>query len=177
MMASWVLAETPRPGVSREPAALQSQFKITIIGGPMEKELIYERFLEHEKNLHLARFKGDALTTKREARMRVILLRRLAVEALKDADVEPGELAQIGKKIIYTLDKWKKYGATLDELCNLCNQQEVKIPPCEQCYPFSVLVGKYALDDKGGADANAPLTKAIQAANIHRFMTALRTAI
>ena len=142
----------------------------------MKKEMIYKHLVEHEKNVHIARFKGDESATKRAAQMRVILLRRLAIETLKDADAEPMELAKIGAALCHALDVWKTYGATLDELCNLCNQQELKIPSHEQCYPFSTLISLYGLDDKGGPDVNAPLARAVQAAKIHRFMTAIFTA-
>ena len=142
----------------------------------MKKEMIYERLAEYEKNVHIARFKGDKRATKRAARMRVILLRRLAIEILKDANAAPMELAKIGAALCHALDAWKTYGATLDELCNLCNQRELKIPSHEQCYPFSTLISLYGLDDKGGPDVNAPLARAVQAANIHRFITAICTA-
>lgn len=92
-------------------------------------------------------------------------------ENLKTADAE---LANAGEAISCMLDFWQSVGATLEDLCNLCNrnyEQVVKeIKPERVDREFSSLIFVYNLDYKGPRDigwledeVDAPLTHAVKA--------------
>lgn len=81
-------------------------------------------------------------------------------------------LAEIGESISLMLDTWQSMGATLEDLCNLCNrnpaQVQAEIKPSEKL--FSEMVFVHNLDyknprDKGWieAEVDAPLTHTVKA--------------
>lgn len=90
----------------------------------------------------------------------------------EDYRVAEGELAEVGKAICLALDLWQSTGATLDDLCNLCNRDPVQVK--ENLHPteklFSEMVFVHNLDyknphDKGWLEdeIDAPLTHAVKA--------------
>ena len=81
-------------------------------------------------------------------------------------------LSEVGKSICLALDLWQSAGATLEDLCNLCNrdpaQVRKKLDPSEKL--FSEIVFVHNLDykdprNKGWLedDVDAPLTHAVKA--------------
>lgn len=82
------------------------------------------------------------------------------------------ELAEVGKSICLALNLWQSVGATLEDLCNICNcdpaQVRPKLDPTEKL--FSEMVFIHNLDyknphDKGWLEdeVDAPLTHAVKA--------------
>lgn len=83
-----------------------------------------------------------------------------------------GELAEVGKSICLALDLWQSAGATLEDLCSLCNrdpeQVREELDPTEKL--FSEMVFVHNLDYKDPRNTgwveyeiDAPLTHAVKA--------------
>ncbi len=90
---------------------------------------------------------------------------------LKAADTK---LADVGEAVCYALDLWQSVGATLEDLCNLCNRDPAQvrdqIGPENVGDPLSKLATVYNLDYKDPRDTgwledevDAPLTHALKA--------------
>ena len=91
---------------------------------------------------------------------------------LEEYRAAEGKLAEVGKDICLALDFWQSTGATLDDLCNLCNCDPVQVKenldPTEKL--FSEMVFAHNLDYKDPRNAgwveyeiDAPLTHAVKA--------------
>lgn len=91
---------------------------------------------------------------------------------LEEYRAAEGKLAEVGKDICLALDFWQSTGATLDDLCNLCNrdpeQVREELDPTEKL--FSEMVFAHNLDYKDPRNAgwveyeiDAPLTHAVKA--------------
>ena len=91
---------------------------------------------------------------------------------LEDYRVTESRFAEIGQCIAIALDLWQSAGATLDDLCNLCNCDPVQVK--ENLHPteklFSEMVFVHNLDYKDPRNAgwiedevDAPLTHAVKA--------------
>lgn len=91
---------------------------------------------------------------------------------LEEYRAAEGKLAEVGKDICLALDFWQSTGATLDDLCNLCNrdpeQVREELDPTEKL--FSEMVFGHNLDYKDPRNAgwveyeiDAPLTHAVKA--------------
>ncbi|MFR1802413.1 MAG: hypothetical protein ACLSWS_10255 [Faecalispora jeddahensis] len=89
----------------------------------------------------------------------------------KDLQAAESELALIGEQIFETLDLWESLGATMEDLCNLCNcdltQVLAKLDTPKM--PFSQITCVYNLDyknphDKGWLEdeVDAPFTHALK---------------
>lgn len=74
---------------------------------------------------------------------------------LEEYRAAEGELAEVGKAICLALDFWQSTGATLDDLCNLCNrdpeQVREELDPTEKL--FSEMVFAHNLDYKDPRNA------------------------
>ncbi len=90
---------------------------------------------------------------------------------LKAADTK---LAEVGEAVFYALDLWQSAGATLEDLCNLCNRDpdrvRDRIGPENVGDPLSELATVYNLDYKDPRntgwledEVDAPLTHALKA--------------
>lgn len=86
-------------------------------------------------------------------------------------DEAPKQLILAGETVSNSLDLWQLHGATLQELCNLCNRDYEQV--CTELlrdpgqYRFSELIFIYNLDYKGTGDflnfeVDAPLTHSIK---------------
>jgi len=104
-------------------------------------------------------------------------LKKLRAE-LKAADAE---LADVGEAMSYMLDFWQNVGATLEDLCNLCNrdpaQVRERIGPENAGDSFSKLATVYNLDYKDPRDTgwledevDAPLTHALKAFMLDKML-------
>lgn len=91
---------------------------------------------------------------------------------LEEYRAAEGELAEVGKAICLALDFWQSTGATLDDLCSLCNrdpeQVRGELDPTEKL--FSEMVFVHNLDYKDPRNTgwveyeiDAPLTHAVKA--------------
>lgn len=91
---------------------------------------------------------------------------------LEEYRAAEGELAEVGKDICLALDFWQSTGATLDDLCNLCNRDPAQVK--ENLHPeverFSEMVFVHNLDYKDPRNTgwiedeiDAPLTHAVKA--------------
>ena len=91
---------------------------------------------------------------------------------LEEYRAAEGELAEVGKAICLALDFWQSAGATLDDLCNLCNRDPAQVK--ENLHPeverFSEMVFVHNLDYKDPRntgwiedEVDAPLTHAVKA--------------
>lgn len=81
-------------------------------------------------------------------------------------------LAEIGKSICLMLDTWQSTGATLEDLCNLCNcdpaQVKAKLDPTEKLFSEIVFVRNLDYKDPRNRgwiedEIDAPLTHAVKA--------------
>lgn len=91
---------------------------------------------------------------------------------LEEYRAAEGKLAEVGKAICLALDFWQSTGATLDDLCSLCNrdpeQVREELDPTEKL--FSEMVFVHNLDYKDPRNTgwveyeiDAPLTHAVKA--------------
>lgn len=92
------------------------------------------------------------------------------------------ELANVGHELSLELRSWETSGATLRDLCNLCNRDYAqitkKITPNYADLPFDLLVAKLLLDYKApynhdsaiSMDIDAPLTHAILEFEVHAML-------
>lgn len=97
----------------------------------------------------------------------------------KDLQAAESELALIGEQIFETLDLWESLGATMEDLCKLCNcdltQVLAKLDTPKM--PFSQITCVYNLDyknphDKGWLEdeVDAPFTHALKAYLLDRML-------
>lgn len=90
----------------------------------------------------------------------------------EDYRVAEGKLAEVGKDICLALDFWQSTGATLEDLCSLCNrdpeQVREELDPTEKLFSEMVFVHNLDYKDPRSTgwveyEIDAPLTHAVKA--------------
>ena len=91
---------------------------------------------------------------------------------LEEYRAAEGELAEVGKDICLALDFWQSAGATLEDLCSLCNrdpeQVREELDPTEKLFSEMVFVHNLDYKDPRSTgwveyEIDAPLTHAVKA--------------
>lgn len=91
---------------------------------------------------------------------------------LEEYRAAEGELAEVGKAICLALDFWQSAGATLEDLCSLCNrdpeQVREELDPTEKLFSEMVFVHNLDYKDPRNTgwiedEVDAPLTHAVKA--------------
>ena len=147
----------------------------------MNKDLIDYKTSEYIGKMGVAFCRGDLESARKYAKTLLVLYRVRARDTVANLTQDTDELHSLkrerlvgyGESIVVTLDWWQGIGATLEDLCNLCNRDHKQvlreIKPERVDLEFSSLIFVYNLDYKDPRnrgwidyDVDAPFTHAVK---------------